>query len=145
MALRDSIVKLVDEATAGFRSAPGPATRYRDATASLCSAPSTPTKERYEPFQTFRLSSPSPQDGEPFGTKLSVGKNSKKGEKTRARRALKVKIPDGKKTTVPLGMATPSRKIDVSSTYPDLHCWVLTTNNSLATLPVTWPPASQPS
>ncbi|CAN9337702.1 unnamed protein product [Alternaria alternata] len=64
----------------------------------------TPTKERYEPFQTFQLSSPVSQDEESFSSKLTPSKRSKKGEKTRARKALKVKIPDGKKNVVPSSM-----------------------------------------
>ncbi|CAN9389235.1 unnamed protein product [Alternaria alternata] len=59
---------------------------------------------RYEPFQTFQLSSPVPQDEESFSSKLTPSKKSKKGEKTRARKALKVKIPDGKKNAVPSSM-----------------------------------------
>ncbi|KAL1795952.1 hypothetical protein ACET3X_006176 [Alternaria dauci] len=112
VVLRNTVVALVNEVTAGSRSAPGPTTRYRDATASGLSTPRTPTRERYEPFQTFQLSSPSPQDHEISGSKPAANKKNKKGEKTRARKALKVKIPDGKKHTAPLGMATPSNKID---------------------------------
>ncbi|CAN9412294.1 unnamed protein product [Alternaria alternata] len=78
--------------------------RYRDATTSRLSTLITPTKERYEPFQTFQLSSPVPQDEESFSSKLTPSKKSKKGEKTRARKALKVKIPDGKKNAVPSSM-----------------------------------------
>ncbi|KAG9195150.1 hypothetical protein G6011_00270 [Alternaria panax] len=112
IALRETVVQLVNEATAGSKSAPGPTTRYRDPTTSRFPSPSTPTKERYEPFQTFQLSSPGLQDDEPLGSKLAGSKKGKKGEKTRARKALKVKIPDGKKTMVPHGMTTPSNKID---------------------------------
>ncbi|CAN9388672.1 unnamed protein product [Alternaria alternata] len=78
--------------------------RYHDATTSRLSTSITPTKERYEPFQTFQLSSPFPQDEESSSSKLTPSKRSKKGEKTRARKALKVKIPDGKKNVVPSSM-----------------------------------------
>jgi hypothetical protein len=121
MALRETVAQLVNDATAGSRSAPGPTTRYRDVTTSRLSSPITPTKVRYEPFQTFQLSSPVPQDEESFISKLTPSKKSKKGEKTRDRKALKVKIPNGKKNVVPSVMTTPSKKIDVSSTYPVLH------------------------
>ncbi|KAF7679050.1 hypothetical protein GT037_002798 [Alternaria burnsii] len=112
MALRETIAQLMNDATAGSRSAPGPTTRYHDATTSRISAPSTPTKECYKPFQTFQLSSPVHQDDEPFRSKLTTSKKSKKGEKTRARKALKVKIPDGKKNAAPSITTTPSKKID---------------------------------
>ncbi|CAI9631931.1 unnamed protein product [Alternaria burnsii] len=112
MALRETIAQLMNDATAGSRSAPGPTTRYHDAITSRISAPSTPTKECYKPFQTFQLSSPVHQDDEPFRSKLTTSKKSKKGEKTRARKALKVKIPDGKKNAAPSITTTPSKKID---------------------------------
>ncbi|KAB2100250.1 hypothetical protein AG0111_0g11336 [Alternaria gaisen] len=81
--------------------------RYHDATTSRLSTSITPTKERYEPFRTFQLSSPFPQDEEFSSSKLTPSKRSKKGEKgekTRARKALKVKIPDGKKNVVSSSM-----------------------------------------
>ncbi|CAN9347630.1 unnamed protein product [Alternaria alternata] len=127
MALRETIAQLMNDANAGSRSAPGPTTRYRDATAPRLSTPSTPTKECYKPFQTFQLSSPVHQDDESFRSKLTTSKKSKKGEKTRARKALKVKIPDGKKNVVPSVMTTPSKKIDsgyltgnMASGFPNL-------------------------
>ncbi|RYN51897.1 hypothetical protein AA0117_g8471 [Alternaria alternata] len=126
-ALRETVAQLVNDATAGSRSAPGPTTRYRDVTTSRLSSPITPTKVRYEPFQTFQLSSPVPQDEESFISKLTPSKKSKKGEKTRDRKALKVKIPNGKKNVVPSVMTTPSKKIDsgyltgnMASGFPNL-------------------------
>lgn len=142
MALRETVAQLINEANAGSRSAPGPTTRYHDATTSRISTPSTPTKECYKPFQTFQLSSPVPQDDESFSSKPTPSKKGKKGEKTRARKALKVKIPDGKKNAVPSVMTTPSKKIDVSSTCPVFYYEMLTKSNSLATSPETWPPVS---
>lgn len=142
MALRQTVTQIVNEANAGSRSAPGHTTRYHDATTSRISTPSTPTKECYKPFQTFRLSSPVHQDEESFSSKLTPTKKSKKGEKTRARKALKVKIPDGKKNAAPSFMTTPSKKIDVSSTCPVLHYEMLTKSNSLATSLETWPRVS---
>ncbi|CAN9366186.1 unnamed protein product [Alternaria sp. RS040] len=112
MALRETIAQLMNDATAGSRSAPGPTTRYHDTITSRISAPSTPTKECYKPFQTFQLSSPVHQDDEPFRSKLTTSKKSKKGEKTRARKALMVKIPDGKKNAARSITTTPSKKID---------------------------------
>ncbi|CAN9424688.1 unnamed protein product [Alternaria alternata] len=39
-----------------------------------------------------------------FSSKLTPSKKNKKGEKTRARKALKIKIPDGRKNMVPSSM-----------------------------------------
>jgi hypothetical protein len=143
--LRNQVTQLYKASIAGSMSAPGPVTRYRDATSPQMSPPSTPAKERYEPFHQFQLSSPGPQEDEPTPSKKPAAKKNKKGEKTKARKALKIKVPDGKKTVVPRELATPSKKLDVSSTCPDLRYQVLTTNNSLPISPATRHPASPTS